>query len=154
MYLELLPLFTRGLIELPDHPILLRELRLLERMPGRSGKDIVTHPRGCNDDFANAVAGAMRLLSRYGAYCLDGLSDRGEEELMPVERCPIPEGMTLEQYEAITRPVGGPHRELLEADPQLAAEHQRYIDARLAELKARYPEHDRRYPSAPRKEAA
>ena len=39
LYLELLPLFTRGLIELPDHPILLRELRLLERMPGRSGKD-------------------------------------------------------------------------------------------------------------------
>ena len=56
---------------------------------------------------------------------------------MPVESCPIPEGMTLEQYEAITRPVGGPHRELLEADPQLAAERQRYIDSRLAELKAK-----------------
>ena len=73
---------------------------------------------------------------------------------MPVENCPIPEGMSLEQFEAITRPVGGPHRELLEADPQLAAEHQRYIDTRLAELKAKYPEHDRRFPSAPRKEAA
>ena len=51
LYLEMLPLFTRGLIELPDHPILLRELRLLERMPGRSGKDQVTHPRGVNDDL-------------------------------------------------------------------------------------------------------
>ena len=50
---------------------------------------------------------------------------------MPVESCPIPEGMTIEQYESITRPVGGPHRELLEADPQLAAEHQRYIDTRV-----------------------
>ena len=71
----MLPLFTRGLIELPDHPILLRELRLLERMPTRSGKDQVTHPRGVNDDYANAVAGAMRLLSRYGAYCLDDSLD-------------------------------------------------------------------------------
>jgi hypothetical protein len=38
LYLEALPLFTRGLVELPDHPALLRELRLLERIPGRVGK--------------------------------------------------------------------------------------------------------------------
>ena len=31
IYLECLPLFTRGLVSLPDHPRLLKELRLLER---------------------------------------------------------------------------------------------------------------------------
>ena len=54
-------------------------------------------------------------------------------------------GMTIPQFEAITRPPGGPHRELLEADPAAAAARQRYIDGRIAELRAKYPEHDRRY---------
>jgi hypothetical protein len=45
IYLECIPLFTRGLVGLPDHPKLLRELRLLERHTHRSGKDAVDHPR-------------------------------------------------------------------------------------------------------------
>jgi hypothetical protein len=45
LYLEVLPLFSRGLVSLPDHPVLLRELRLLERIPGRVGRDQVTHPK-------------------------------------------------------------------------------------------------------------
>ena len=36
LYLEAVPLFTRGLIRLPDHAKLLRELRLLERHTHRS----------------------------------------------------------------------------------------------------------------------
>jgi hypothetical protein len=68
LYLEMLPLFTRGLISLPDHPKLLRELRLLERIPSRMGKDAVSHPRGCHDDHANSVAGALRTLSNYLGY--------------------------------------------------------------------------------------
>src|SRR5262249_29392437 len=32
-YLEALPLWTRAAVRIPDHPVLLRELRLLERMP-------------------------------------------------------------------------------------------------------------------------
>ena len=43
IYLECLPLFTRGLVSLPDHPRLLKELRLLERRVHRSGKDSVDH---------------------------------------------------------------------------------------------------------------
>jgi hypothetical protein len=39
IYLEVLPLFTRGLVRLPDHPTLLRELRLLERQTHRGGRD-------------------------------------------------------------------------------------------------------------------
>jgi hypothetical protein len=63
LYLESLPLWTRGLVSIPDHPALVRELRLLERIPGRIGKDQVTHPRGVHDDLANAVCGALAMLA-------------------------------------------------------------------------------------------
>jgi hypothetical protein len=46
LYLESLPLWTRGLVSILDHPALLRELRLLERIPGRIGKDHPRHYRG------------------------------------------------------------------------------------------------------------
>lgn len=60
LYLEALPLFSRNAVNLPNHPILVRELRLLERRVHRSGKDSVDHPSGGSDDYANAVVGAMR----------------------------------------------------------------------------------------------
>jgi hypothetical protein len=63
IYLECLPLFTRGMVRLPDHPTLLRELRLLERQTHRGGRDSVDHPRNGHDDFANALCGCLRLLS-------------------------------------------------------------------------------------------
>jgi hypothetical protein len=59
IYLEALPMFTRGLVSLPDHPALSRELRLLERRTHPSGKDSVDHGRGGHDDHANAVCGAI-----------------------------------------------------------------------------------------------
>ena len=61
LYLEGLPLFTRGLVRIPDDPLLLRELRLLERRTARSGRDSVDHGVGGSDDFANALFGAMNL---------------------------------------------------------------------------------------------
>jgi hypothetical protein len=63
LYLEALPSFTRGLVEIPDHPALIRELRLLERIPGRIGKDQVTHPRNVHDDLANSTCGALAMLA-------------------------------------------------------------------------------------------
>ena len=63
LYLESLPLWTRGLVSIPDQPALIRELRLLERIPGRIGKDQVTHPRGVHDDLANVVCGALAMLA-------------------------------------------------------------------------------------------
>lgn len=45
IYLETIPLFARGLVRLPDHPKLIRELRLLERRTHRSGKDPSTIQR-------------------------------------------------------------------------------------------------------------
>jgi hypothetical protein len=57
LYLEALPLFTRGLIAFPDHAALIRELRLLERATHKGGRDSVDHPRLGSDDLANALTG-------------------------------------------------------------------------------------------------
>src|SRR5262249_29517410 len=64
-YLECLPLWTRAAVRIPDHPVLVRELRLLERMPTRLGKDQVTHPRGVHDDYANVCCGALYALANH-----------------------------------------------------------------------------------------
>jgi hypothetical protein len=68
LYLECVPLFTRGLVKLPEHPTLLRELRLLERQTHRGGRDSVDHPRGQHDDHANVLCGALRQLSDHLGY--------------------------------------------------------------------------------------
>jgi len=62
IYLECLPAFTRGLVRMPDHGRVIRELRLLERRTHRSGKDTVEHPRNGHDDHANVVCGVINLL--------------------------------------------------------------------------------------------
>ena len=54
-------MFSRGLVEIPDHRDLVRELTLLERRTGRLGKDSVNHGPHGSDDFANALFGAMYL---------------------------------------------------------------------------------------------
>ena len=59
IYLESLPVFTRGLARLPNNARLIRELRLLERRTQRSGKDTVEHPRNGHDDHANVVCGVL-----------------------------------------------------------------------------------------------
>jgi hypothetical protein len=64
LYIEGLPLFTRGLVSIPPVAILLRELRLLERRTARSGKDSVDHGTGGSDDFANSLFGALHLAAK------------------------------------------------------------------------------------------
>lgn len=59
LYGEAEALFMRGLVELPDEPITIRELKLLERRPSPAGKDAISHPRGTHDDRANALCGAL-----------------------------------------------------------------------------------------------
>jgi hypothetical protein len=59
LYLESLPQWMRGAVSIPDHPQLIRELRLLERRTHRSGKDSVDHGTGGSDDYANSVVGAV-----------------------------------------------------------------------------------------------
>ena len=73
IYLECLPLFARGLVALPDHKRLLRELRLLERHTHRSGRDTVDHGKNGSDDYSNAVCGALCNLSTHLSY-LDALT--------------------------------------------------------------------------------
>lgn len=62
LYLEAVPVFMRGAITIPDHPQLIRELRLLERRVAPSGKDRVDHGSNGSDDYANAVVGALSLI--------------------------------------------------------------------------------------------
>ncbi len=59
LYLEMVPMFMRGAVSIPDHPQLIKELRLLERRTSRSGKDAVDHPQNGSDDYSNALAGAL-----------------------------------------------------------------------------------------------
>ena len=68
LYLEGLPTFSRGLVSLPEHRRLGRELRLLERHVSRAGRDRVDHGRGGSDDYANSVFGALHLAMNTGRY--------------------------------------------------------------------------------------
>jgi hypothetical protein len=67
IYLEALPLFTRGQVTLRPHDLLLRELRLLERKTTKTGRDFVGHPPRGRDDYCNAALGALVLLMLDGA---------------------------------------------------------------------------------------
>jgi hypothetical protein len=78
LYLEAQSLFARGAISLPDHPVLLRELRLLERRTHRSGKDTVDHGYRGHDDHANAVLGCAAHAMGGGPENLDWI-DGGED---------------------------------------------------------------------------
>ncbi len=71
LYLESLPLFMRGVVRIPDHSILIRELRLLERLASKVGKDKVTHPRAGSDDYANSLCGLLQMLTRKSKYRYD-----------------------------------------------------------------------------------
>jgi hypothetical protein len=62
LYLEALPYFMRGAVSIPNLPILIRELRLLERRVTRAGKDSVDHGSSGSDDHSNVLAGIMWLL--------------------------------------------------------------------------------------------
>jgi hypothetical protein len=66
IYLETLPHFSRGAIELLDVPLLRTQLLLLERRTRSAGRDSVDHPAGAHDDLANSVCGAL-LLAASGA---------------------------------------------------------------------------------------
>jgi hypothetical protein len=75
LYLEGLPLFARGLVSLPEHRRLGRELRLLERHVSRIGRDQVDHGRNGSDDYANAVFGALHLVMGSGRYRYPSTTD-------------------------------------------------------------------------------
>ena len=61
IYLETLPHFSRGAIELLDLPALRTQLLLLERRTRSGGRDSVDHPRAAHDDLANSACGALLM---------------------------------------------------------------------------------------------
>jgi hypothetical protein len=65
LYLEALPLFMTGCVELLDVRKLTLELQQLERRTARSGKDSVDHPPQGHDDYANSACGAMALVTAH-----------------------------------------------------------------------------------------
>ncbi len=64
IYLEALPLFSQGCVDLLDYQPLLTELAQLERRTSRSGRDSVDHPPQGHDDLANSCCGALALLTK------------------------------------------------------------------------------------------
>jgi hypothetical protein len=66
IYAELLPALNSRTVALLDDATLIRQLNSLERKRGRTGKDVIDHPRGGRDDVANAAAGAL-VLARDGS---------------------------------------------------------------------------------------
>lgn len=68
LYLESLPLFSQGSIDLLDLPPLTVELMQLERRTSRNGRDSVDHPPQGRDDLANACCGALTLCSQQGRH--------------------------------------------------------------------------------------
>ena len=63
LYLTGLPHFVRGVVSMPNLAPRIHELRLLERRTARSGRDSVDHGRNGSDDYANALFGALHLVS-------------------------------------------------------------------------------------------
>ncbi len=69
LYLELLAALNSGRVELPPCQKVARQLAALERRTGRSGRDMVDHPPGGNDDRANALAGVVAHIMAPKIYC-------------------------------------------------------------------------------------
>jgi hypothetical protein len=107
-YCEVLPLWTRAAVRVPDHAVLLRELRLLERVPTRMGKDQVVHPRGVHDDYANVCFGALHgLASHLGAYAdLLGKATAWDDEGAPQE--PWAERERRRRHDGLMERYGAP----------------------------------------------
>jgi hypothetical protein len=144
LYTDLLPLINSARIELLDHPRLLNQLANLERRTARGGRDSIDHPPGAHDDVANAVAGAASLCVMRGSHSTVGpwsgsgpdLTDvREEARRLRFLRCPA--GMTVEQFERLSRCPPGPiAREVLQADPTWQAAQEAMRQERLKQIEA------------------
>jgi hypothetical protein len=111
IYLECIPLFTRGLVRLPDHAKLIRELRLLERHVHRSGKDSVENTRKGTDDYANTVCGVLRSLSRHYGYdttyhAWSGLPDLDADPVKPDREPSAAQSRLVDLYRGIAACFG------------------------------------------------
>jgi hypothetical protein len=60
-YAEAEPFFAQGRVVLLDHPLMARELKTLERRTRAGGRDVIDHPRGGHDDYANVICLGVAL---------------------------------------------------------------------------------------------
>ncbi len=67
LYLHLLPAINSGQVDLLDHDRLLAQLVGLERRTARSGRDSIDHQPNGHDDVANALAGAVYVVTSEAA---------------------------------------------------------------------------------------
>lgn len=65
-YQEAGPLFAQGRMEILDHPLLVRELKTLERRPRSGGQTVVDHPARMHDDYANVLCLAASVATSGG----------------------------------------------------------------------------------------
>lgn len=63
IYVDAIPLFSAKRVELLDHPKLAAQLIGLERRTARGGRDSIDHAPNGHDDIANAVCGALTMLT-------------------------------------------------------------------------------------------
>jgi len=106
LYLESLPLWMRNAITIPNHPRLVRELRLLERRTSRIGKDVIDHGRNGSDDYANAVCGAcVMAASRAGPITIP-------PEVMAWSKIPYSSKVARHRMTRQPRAVFGTHNEI------------------------------------------
>jgi hypothetical protein len=63
LYINLLPHLNSRTVRLLDNARCINQICALERLTARGGKDSIDHPPGSRDDVANAVAGAVYLLT-------------------------------------------------------------------------------------------
>jgi hypothetical protein len=109
LYAALLPLINSRRIDFFDLPSLIGQTCALERSTRHGSAEKIDHPPHGHDDVINAVAGVASLCTRATGYSLETLrratawGDEDEDKIS--EPSPIPSGMTVEQYERITRPV-------------------------------------------------
>jgi hypothetical protein len=121
---------------------LTRELRLLEIIPGRLGKDQVTHPRNCHDDLANALCGCIAtVMNKQAGLTADLInealrpfgmarrtpssSDDSDRPAFPLEDAPLPtfrqsspggERYLLQQARGSNLMFGGPSGRTIAGD--------------------------------------
>lgn len=83
IYLESLPLFSQGCVDLLDIQPLTVELMQLERRTSRNGRDAVDHPPGGRDDLANSCCGALVLLTQASRHTVKMVNMFTGKEIQP-----------------------------------------------------------------------
>jgi hypothetical protein len=107
VYRDALPIITSGECELLDHPVLIHQLRELERRLTPKGQTIITHPPGGHDDYANAACGALRLAYEWGKHASNIPGEKRYKDMFELEREREQEAIqdvTVRDRESLTSP--------------------------------------------------